>query len=86
MFKAIVGSGAVSPDMNCVWERSGDRTSRTGECMLGVRGKRVTGPGNGHFANLVALGEKGDRGCEDPNTARWVMHGQPHADVGGVGG
>ena len=86
MFKAIISSRSICPDMNSSWERSRDDTGRAREVVSGVRGEGVTSTRRGYCAYLVVFSEKGHRGCEDANATGRVVHGRPNADGEGSRG
>lgn len=68
MFQTIVGSRAISPNVDGV--RVGSRVNKGGrEVMLGIRDKGVTSAREGSTAYLVALSKERYRGSEDSYAA-----------------
>ena len=80
MFKTVVCSGSIRPDVYSSWEGGRDDTGGAGEVVSGIRGEGVTSTRRGYHTYLVVLSEKGHRGCEDANAARGIAHGRPDAD------
>ena len=80
MFKTVVCSGSIRPDVYSSQEGGRDETGGAGEVVSGVRGEGVASARRGYRTYLVVLSEKGHRGCEDTNASGRVAHGRPNAD------